>query len=143
MVQQDHRRAGGVGFAVELVDERGADTGAALTGLDEHQHQVGRGGQARHGRDPARGLRPLRGQQRHRAAVPFGQPRPGCLPRDQPRGLAPHRVGAVRPLVDGGEARVEPDDLHAQPGDGVDVGRPGPPDSQAAAGAEQGCVRDG
>ena len=133
MVQQDHRRAGGVGFAVELVDERGADAGAALGGLDEHQHQVGRGRQARHGRDPARGLRTLCGQQRHRIAVPFGQPRPGRLPRDQPRGLAPHRVKAVRPLVDGGEARVEPDDFHAQPGDGVDVGRPGAPDSEAAA----------
>jgi hypothetical protein len=61
VVQQDHRRAGCVGFAVELVDERGADSGTALAGLDEHQHQVGRGRQARHGRDPARGLRPLRG----------------------------------------------------------------------------------
>ena len=140
-MQQDHRHAGGVGFAVELADERGADAGAALCRLDEHQHQVGRGRQARHGRNPARGLRPLRGQQRHRVAVTFGQPRPGRLPSDQPRGLAPHRVEAVRPLVDGGEARVEPDDLHAQPGDGVDVARPGPPDSQAVAGTEQGRVR--
>ena len=80
-MQQDHRHAGRVGRAVELAGERGADAGAALTGLDEHQHEVGGRRQAHHWRDPARGIRPLGGQHRHGSAVAFGQPRPGSVPR--------------------------------------------------------------
>ena len=80
-MQQDHRHAGRVGRAVELVDERGADAGAALTRLDEHQHEVGGRRQAHHWRDPACGTRPLGGQHRHGFAVAFGHPRPGSVPR--------------------------------------------------------------
>jgi hypothetical protein len=103
-VQQGHRHAGRVGFAVEHVGERRAGTVAALTGLDEHQHEVGGGREAHHRRDPARVLGPLRGQHRHRLTVAFGQPRPGRRPGDQAGRFASQRVERSRPFVHGAEA---------------------------------------
>jgi hypothetical protein len=82
-VQQRDRHAGLVGLAMESPGERGAHTAATLAGLDEQEHQVGRGCLADHRRDPVRGLGPLRRQHSDGLAVALGQPGPRGGAREQ------------------------------------------------------------
>ncbi|HEY0934360.1 MAG TPA: hypothetical protein VGD91_11520 [Trebonia sp.] len=142
-MQQRNRDPGPVRLTVELVYQGAADAAAALTRRDEHQHQVGGGSQPGHRRDPARRLRPLRGQHRHRGAVALGQPGPGVRPGQQARRLVPQCRQRGRPLGDVPEARVPPDNLESEPGHGLRVGRPGPADDQRSRRAEPGTVRAG
>jgi len=126
-VQQDHAHARRVGLAVELLDERGARTAATLPRLDEREHQVGGGRLPGNGRDPARGLGPLRRQQPDGLPVALREPGPRFGPGDQPGGLLLERAEGAGPFGYLAEKRVPPDDFKAKPCDRAGIARPGPP----------------
>jgi len=126
-MQQDHAHARRVGLAVEPVDEGAARTAATLPRLDEREHQVGGGRLPDNGRDPARGLGPLRRQQPDGLPVALGEPGPRLGPGDQPAGLLLERAERPGPFGYLAEKRVPPDDLQAEPCDSAGIPRLSPP----------------
>jgi hypothetical protein len=126
VVHKDDGDPGGLGLLAQAPGEGGSGAPAAFLRLDVHQVQVRGGGGPHHRRQPP-GLVGRPGvEQPGGGAVAFGQPDPGAGGGERGGGIAVQRPGGVRPFGDGAEVRVEPDDLQAQAGDRVQVGRADP-----------------